>query len=557
MTPAENKQTFGQWLSALSPKKILTAILIVIALFIPTYIAIANYQVEKNNPLKAVTAVTLTDPAGNCYTFDGSGAEGEIDGNTAAYFLALKNTASPQSNLPEQLVGTDHYTVVYSTYEKEITETYYFSKDPSDCYFVDGDGKAWRLKADDAQKFVLSSYASGLYQAAAAPTLTLAGDKAVLPQSMIWKYLSYNNEYISEPQNTSEEVDTFLMVGGIDLAFSVEPDYLSVSILDKNDTLIWSGNYNDISEADLKEGQTYLIKADAKWHENIKRGAFGDATYQFCAKIKAAASFRLETTELEPGEFTVITGENVDDLNDIKFYSTPSIEYTPTFYRDGDFVRALIPISIFIEEPAEKYEFTVTCGATTQKMTLKMIDKTFRSQTSEIEKSIINQHRTAATLKAFTDTVSPYLSAHSEQKYFGAEAFLEAVADRSVKSGFGIIRTLKNSGETYRHEGVDYVVYKNDTVQAIAPGKVIYIGDTVLSGKTVIVDHGLGLKSLYAHLSDISVKVGDTLQAADAIGIVGDTGFTSGSSLHAGLYVYNVPVCPYDLWETGIVMKQN
>ncbi len=538
-----------------SVKRIFTLILVAILLLIPTYIAIANYVIEKSDPLKGVTALTLTDPSGNAYQFDLNGSAQEIDGNTALYFMSLKQRASEESELPAPLVGTDHYTVVYSTRDGDVTEQYYFSKDPAECYFVDSEQQAYRLHKEDATKFVLSAYAKDLYKAAAAPILTMATGETLLPESMTWSYLSYNNEYITEPQTTSAEINTFLIVGGLNMTFSVDPDYLSLSITDKNDTLIWTGNYNAIATADLKEGQTYHIAAHAKWHENIVREAHGEASYQFKVKIKAAPSFYLEANDLEPGEMTVISGKNVDNVADITFTSVPSIDYTPVFYQDGDYVRALIPISIFIEEPADSYEFTVSCGTTTEKFTLNMVAKKFSSYDLPVSAELVRERRNTETLKAFADTVNPYLTAKSDTKYFGTEKILEAAAGRDVKSGFGRYHNLK-TGTSYRHEGVDYVVYKGDYAQAITAGKVIFVGETTLSGKTVIVDHGMGLKSLYAHLSAPSVSVGDVLKQGDPIGVVGDTGFTSGISLHAGLYVNGVPICPYDLWDYGIPMTE-
>ena len=132
---------------------------------------------------------------------------------------------------------------------------------------------------------------------------------------------------------------------------------------------------------------------------------------------------------------------------------------------------------------------------------------------------------------------------------------LEPVADRQVKTGFGLHITLSANQTTYRHEGVNYVVRTNDTAIATYGGKVIYVGELTLSGLTVIVDHGGGLKSLYAHLGASSVVVGDVVEQGQTIGTVGQSGFTEGTNLHYGLYCFGVPVCPYDLWEKGIAIS--
>lgn len=539
----------------MSIKKVLITVLAVILLFIPTYVAIASYSRGQKNPIKAVTKLVIVDTDGNSYEFDNTidDPESEIDGGTIDYFLKLKKSASEESELPAPLVGTEHYTVTFYTYESEVTEEYYFSTDPEDCYYLDSAGKAYRLGKNDAKLFVTSQYAKCLYKSSSAPTLTLSSNLTVTPKTLSWSYMSYSGDYLEEKTENSASQASFLIVGKLDLAFSTEPDFLSLSISDSAGTEIFNGTYAEIANADLKEGQSYKVSAVAKWYENIVREAYGEATYLFDIKVQSAPVFYLEDSSIQPGEFTVISGLHVNNPSEVTFKSSPEINFTPVFFEDGDYVRALVPISIELPDDVKSYEFTVSAGGTTQTFTLKIESKTFKAQNSDISSVMIKATRNETTLAEFYSTVEPYLTAQESTKYFSGK-LLEAVDNRQVRTGFGLYRTLINSGETYRHEGVDYVVYTGDTVQSVAAGKVVYVGSTTLSGNTIIVEHGFGLKSLYAHLSTTSVKVGDTVQAGDALGIVGTTGFTSGTGLHAGLYVFDTPVCPYSYWETGIVM---
>ena len=137
---------------------------------------------------------------------------------------------------------------------------------------------------------------------------------------------------------------------------------------------------------------------------------------------------------------------------------------------------------------------------------------------------------------------------------------VQPVKGRSISVGYGIKMILENAtdpaNKTYWHEGVNYSVKTNDEVYACLPGKVIFVGETTMSGKTVVVDHGAGLKSLYAHLSSTSVNVGDILSKQDLIGIVGATGFVTNRALHFGLYVFDVPVRYYDSETYGIRLNE-
>jgi murein DD-endopeptidase MepM/ murein hydrolase activator NlpD len=131
------------------------------------------------------------------------------------------------------------------------------------------------------------------------------------------------------------------------------------------------------------------------------------------------------------------------------------------------------------------------------------------------------------------------------------------VTGKTISRGFGLQIILEATNQKYWHEGVNYKVKANDPVYACLPGKVIYVGETRLSGTTVVVDHGAGLKSLYAHLGTTSVSVGDEVEKGDMIAIVGSSGFCSGTSFHFGLYVFDVPVRYYDYETYGINLESS
>jgi len=68
-------------------------------------------------------------------------------------------------------------------------------------------------------------------------------------------------------------------------------------------------------------------------------------------------------------------------------------------------------------------------------------------------------------------------------------------------------------------------------------------------GNCVILDHGLGVQSLYAHLSTIGAKVGDTVTKGQELGRTGTTGLAGGDHLHFTLLVQGVPVNPVEWWD--------
>jgi len=97
---------------------------------------------------------------------------------------------------------------------------------------------------------------------------------------------------------------------------------------------------------------------------------------------------------------------------------------------------------------------------------------------------------------------------------------------------------------SWRHAGIDIPAKRGATVVAPAAGVVVDVGDYVLSGRTVLVDHGQGVVSAYFHLDTATVSKGDILRVGDRIGRVGSTGLATGPHLHFGMYVHGKDVDP-------------
>jgi murein DD-endopeptidase MepM/ murein hydrolase activator NlpD len=109
-----------------------------------------------------------------------------------------------------------------------------------------------------------------------------------------------------------------------------------------------------------------------------------------------------------------------------------------------------------------------------------------------------------------------------------------------LSTPFGVGRIL-NGEPRSSHDAVDIAVPVGTVVQAPAAGVVAYVAEDVpLSGRVVILDHGMGLTSTFLHLSEIRVSPGDRVERGGTIGLSGDTGRTTGPHLHWGLHLAGV-----------------
>jgi len=126
------------------------------------------------------------------------------------------------------------------------------------------------------------------------------------------------------------------------------------------------------------------------------------------------------------------------------------------------------------------------------------------------------------------------------------------LTNSKVEANFADERTYlynKEPIDTAYHVGYDLSVTKHYPVEAANSGAVAFTGDLGIYGNTVILDHGLGLFTLYSHLSSIDVKAGDTIGAKQVIGRTGETGLAAGDHLHYGVYLHGVAVLPVEWWD--------
>ena len=138
-------------------------------------------------------------------------------------------------------------------------------------------------------------------------------------------------------------------------------------------------------------------------------------------------------------------------------------------------------------------------------------------------------------INAESDKVSALIKAikSSNVKYVGGDMMWPAPGNYRVSSPYG--NRMHPIFRVYRfHSGIDIHADKGDTIAAANSGTVIYAGVRTGYGNTVIIDHGGGVTTLYAHIMNrgILVKNGQSVDAGQAIAKVGSTGWSTGPHLH-------------------------
>lgn len=228
--------------------------------------------------------------------------------------------------------------------------------------------------------------------------------------------------------------------------------------------------------------------------------------------LRAACSWSGESYPLLPN------GDMFEVVLPVSLKAKPSETHAVLYwkYTDGRMGKLFLPVHV------QPREFDV------QHLKLsKSQERKYSAKETQREKKLIG---------AALDLVS------AERRWHGS--FVMPVEGR-ISTSFGLQRYV-NGRFSYRHRGVDIACPEGTTVKAAADGVVSLADESfILHGKSIILDHGQGVSSLYIHLSDIAVSVGEEVRQGQVIGRVGATGVATGPHLHFAVYAYQEAVDPF------------
>jgi murein DD-endopeptidase MepM/ murein hydrolase activator NlpD len=149
------------------------------------------------------------------------------------------------------------------------------------------------------------------------------------------------------------------------------------------------------------------------------------------------------------------------------------------------------------------------------------------------------------------EKIASFAAQTSPQMLWGGDVF-HTFRNNAVESAFADARTYLYQGkevDRQTHLGFDLASYAGTPIVAANRGKVLFADELGIYGNCVIVDHGMGVQSLYAHLSSIDVKPGDTVDKEQPLGRSGMTGMAGGDHLHFTMLVNGQMVNPVEWWD--------
>lgn len=200
----------------------------------------------------------------------------------------------------------------------------------------------------------------------------------------------------------------------------------------------------------------------------------------------------------------------------------------------------LMPVAVAQTPGDYTLELLDAAGKVVGNEPLRILDARFRKQNISVGKSV-------AELKPSpdeTETATAFRNTVSDVRHW-SEPFVLPVPG-CMTSPFGVQRYLNGKPTGSYHGGIDQRSPAGTPIRAVGAGVVRIARDWNVHGRTVGVDHGQGLASIYLHMSRIAVAEGDSVKKGDVVGYVGSTGRSTAPHLHWALYANGLSVNPLD-----------
>ena len=523
--------------------KIMIVFLISLLVIVPAILAIAGYYIRSNNIIGANSLKVSLYYNGAMLGEQSDDPQNEHADELVLIFDSMRNNLKKTELKPTQLTLKNSYDVTLST--RTDTQSYkcFFNIDSNkDSYCIDEQQNVYLISTSTTEAFLSSQYSEYLYPNAYSPKMYSSLDEEITPYAHEWYYKDHLNSLRKAspiPQISTQP--EYNMSGQLGLSFDVVPDKCTVKIY-KSGIKIYDNDLSQLSSFSVDAGTNLQFDVSAEWDKKDESKFYGTVRYNFRVLVRDRANFIIDSTSVNTGEYAFVSCTNILDASKIKFTSEPSINCEPIFFEDNNVVRTILPISNDLD--AGEYKLTFSYGASSETLLLNVN----KSETPNVYNFSIENTELVSSLtnKTNTDTVTDIInklkfdnrifvrSKFADYKDSGAEALVK----------YGALITSDNGDITHTVTGTQFVWKdnKNPVVFSLNSGIVAKVGYCGYLGNYVVVDHGLGLRTVYAHLDTVFVKENQVLIKSEQIGLGGSLNAASPTGVFIMCFVYDVPI---------------
>lgn len=254
----------------------------------------------------------------------------------------------------------------------------------------------------------------------------------------------------------------------------------------------------------------------------------------------------ISSLKIQQGDYIKVIINNFENNNDIKLDSNIADNINNEIYLSNNHLYAYIPVKIALE-PKIYYIKVYENNLLSHYYNVNVVNSVFLTQNLTIDPAILKSTTSNEAIKEYNETVVIGKSYNIKEKLFEDNFIMPTGGE--ITTEFGLKRYTNGSKNPSRHFGIDMANDLGTPIKAVASGKITIARKITSAGNFIIIDHGMGLFSYYAHMNSLNVAENASVKQGDIIGYMGSTGFATGPHLHFAMTFKDTYTNPWNFFH--------
>lgn len=367
------------------------------------------------------------------------------------------------------------------------------------------------------------------------------------PLEIVWEYEKFDNQWVTledKSQKSERDGDGQAVVKLKEdvLAVSIEkaPDAATLQITQKISGQVVYDDVVSLEHLPFPDANgEYEYHLAMQWSDQ-EAPYRGSAVLSFSVEFALPETFVFSNDKLVQGDMLEVAVYNADKLENLLFEQSvfPGFRW----YEDQGVIRGYIPTNYSTKPGSYEIRYGNKQTGVEQVQSLRIVEHEYHIQHLTIDEKIEQSTQNDEAYAEFAKYFTPVRKQSNPQRYY-TESFMIPTHGR-LTTEFGQTRYVNGSPTSSRHSGLDIAAPQGTEIVASNRGKVVLSMPLILTGNTIVIDHGEGLFSVYYHMYELVAEAGEIVERGQVIGTVGTTGFSTGPHLHFMISYYDMNMEP-------------
>lgn len=381
-----------------------------------------------------------------------------------------------------------------------------------------------------------------------APLVTInssLGTIAMTSEKQIWYQ---NNKTLS----TSSESTLLTSINEvITITSSKEVDLITIQVSNEFNELLLNDTIDDYIIPLMEQQGLYTYNISMLWSDPLI-GYIGRYDYEFIINLDLPISYSFSETTILQGNLIKFTIKNVND------FEVPIINQSLfskfSFFKDGNDYIGYLPAGYWSSIGDYEIEYGIE-GQPLKTTTITVLEYPYKIQWLYIDETLAASTKNYESSAEYAKYFVPVRQQSNDEVYYTEPFVIPAYGGLSTE--FGENRYVNGSPTSYHHSGLDISNEIGSPIYATNRGKVVLSMYLIMTGNTIVIDHGQGLFSVYFHMDKLYVNEGVMVKRGEQIGEMGTTGFSTGSHLHFTMSYFDTNIEPGFILVGEPITKEN